>query len=191
MSKPFPSTAVGTKELAVRLVQHLKASLRDTHSRDEWTSRNFDALRSFDSGGYELRHLPDHGSYRKGAFLWDYVGYQENSGILIAAESEFDRSKNKLGEDFDKLLYVRAPIKVFLCWLDKDRGDFEGLRNELTEWIRTCSCYFPGEIFILYCRTWAGPDGNDDRVYWIQIEGEPCYRDSGTRKFELIPANLV
>ena len=188
MRTDFPSTAAETKDLAFRLVRHLRRSLRDTHGRREWTTRNLDALRSFSDDKYELQHFPPPGFNQKGAFLWDYIAYQQNSGILIAAETEFESKPQKLKEDFEKLLYVRSPIKVFLFWLMKDQAAFESVVSDLTECMTLCSEYSPGEIFILYCRTWANEDASSgDIARWLQIDGEPCRRNVRGKVFETVP----
>lgn len=188
MRTEFPGTAAEIKNIALRLVRHLRCKLKDTHDQAEWTARNLDALRSFSDHPYELQHFPPHESYRKGEFLWDYIAYQQDSGILIAAESEHDRKRQKLEEDFDKLLYVRAPIKVFLFWLKKEEATIKEVVSDLTEYMTSCSEYSPGEIFILYCRTWANNDGSSgDFVRWLQIEGEPRRGSVKGKLFEPVP----
>jgi hypothetical protein len=187
LAKQFPKTAAEIRELALRLVEHLRGALKDTHGRKEWTTRNLDALRSFPSDGYELQHFPEV-SNQKGAFLWDYIAYQQDSGILIAAETEYDSKPNRLKEDFDKLLYVRSPIKVFMFWLNKDEAGFKRVISDLTEYMASCSEYSPSEVFILYCRTWENEDtSSGDIAWWLQIEGEPCHRDAKGKAFEPVP----
>ena len=75
---------------------------------------------------------------KKGHF-WDYIAYQQDSGILIVAETEFDSKINKLLEDFDKLLYAKAPIKVFMFWLDKNEESFEEVVAQIAEHMASCS----------------------------------------------------
>jgi hypothetical protein len=187
MPKAFPKSAVETKELALRLIQHLREVLKDTQGRTEWTSRNLEALRSFPSEGYDLQHFPPAGANRKGAFLWDYVAYQQDTGILIAAETEYESTPTRLKEDFDKLLYVRSPIKVFMFWLTKEEGLFENVVADLTTFMASCSAYSPGEVFILYCRTWQNENSSSgDLASLLQIEGEPCHRDVRGNSFKRV-----
>ena len=171
------------------LVQHLRKELGDTNGRLAWTTRNLSALHSFPGQGYEIQHFPPPGSSnQKGAFLWDYVAYQQDSGILIVAETEFDSKVNKLLEDFDKLLYAKAPIKVFMFWLDKNEESFEEVVAQIAEHMASCSEYSPGEIYVLYCRTWANSDGsNGDFASWLQISGEPSLPDSSRKRFTRVP----
>jgi len=58
--------------------------------------------------GAELCHnqvIVDHVLFLKGG-----------GGILLAAESEWHQGDFDIKQDFQKLLYVKAPIKVFVCW---------------------------------------------------------------------------
>jgi hypothetical protein len=41
---------------------------------------------------------------------------KDGGGILLAAESEWHQGDFDIKQDFQKLLYVKAPIKVFVCW---------------------------------------------------------------------------
>ena len=187
--KPFPSTAEEVRTIAFSLVQHLRTQLKDTHGRLEWTTRNLAALHSFSDHGYAIQHFPPPGgSNQKGAFLWDYCAYQQGSGILIAAETEYDSDLRKLKEDFDKLLYARAPIKLFMFWLDKSEDAFERVVSELFDFMKSSSQYSPGEIFILYCRTWANSDDSSgDFVSWLQIPGNPASPDFSVCGFTRVP----
>jgi hypothetical protein len=187
--KAFPRTAEEIRALALSLVNHLRSELRDTSGRSEWTTRNLAALHSFAYEGHDIQHFPPTGgSNQKGAFLWDYIAYQQGSGILIAAETEYESKLHKLKEDFDKLLYVRSPIKLFMFWLRKDEDNFDTVVAELAEYMTSCSEYSPGEIFILYCRTWTNADGSSgDFASWLQIPGEPCAPDATTKRFTRVP----
>jgi len=51
-------------------------------------------------------------------FLWDFVGYIKERGILVAAESEFSAKHDDIAYDFDKLLYGRSPLKLMICRID-------------------------------------------------------------------------
>lgn len=169
--KALPTRAVDIRKLARDLVHHLRKNCRDTHTPTEWTTNNFDALRSFSGHGYDLQHFPpDASSNQKGAFLWDYIAYQQGTGILVAAESEHNSKDTRgLEHDFEKLFYVQAPIKLFLFY-EENRSLIEGHMQNLKAYMkRCCSMFAPGDIFVLYCRTGS----SDDRVYWLQIPGDP------------------
>jgi len=92
--------------LADRLVGFLKSKIRDTHHRPEWTERNFDLLREFTNslgiGGIlpsAKKHCP--GGKAK-QFLWDFIAYKPQKGILLAVESEHMNDKHSILEDFEK-----------------------------------------------------------------------------------------
>jgi hypothetical protein len=175
--KAFPNTVADIRKLARDLINHLRKNLKDTHGQKDWTSRNFEVLRNFSNHDYDLKHFPpDSTSNQKGAFLWDYIAYQQGDGILIAAESEHNsKDISGLKHDIEKLFYVQAPIKLFLFWQKKDDPAIEETVQALNMYMKECcSTFTPGDIFILYCRTWATITGSsDDRVYLLQIPGEP------------------
>ncbi len=189
MQPVFPKTAVEVRRLALMLVNHLKSALTDTHGQKEWTTRNLEALRSFVGHKFQLKHFPETGFNQKGAFLWDYIAYQQGSGILIAAESEYDSKLLKLKEDFEKLLYVRCPIKVLIFWTKQNPDLYNGIVDQLQDYMMSCcSEYSPGEVFILYCRTWTNEDGSSgDHAWWMQVDGELGYRSLDGKAFEPVP----
>jgi len=96
------------------------------------------------------------------------------------AESEHDnrtKVKEEFKHDFEKLLYVRSPLKLMLCWaksLEK--------ANEILTWVKECMeppskepiCteFSPAEIFILFCTC----SNKQDFVYQLQIGGDPMHR---------------
>jgi hypothetical protein len=49
---------------------------------------------------------------------------------LIAAESEFDKKRKEIEHDFEKLLYVRSPIKLMMRRM-KSEADAE----EISLWL--------------------------------------------------------
>jgi hypothetical protein len=174
MGTAFPATAAETYQLARSLVLHLKRSVRDTKQQEEWTSMNLESLRLFADHGYELKHYPpDSTSNQKGAFLWDYIAYQQGTGILIAAESEHRNKGTSLREDFEKLFYVHAPIKVFLFLEGKNADLINGHVKDLRDYMSACCSRFTaGDVFILYCRTWSdGNDNNEDQAFLLQVPG--------------------
>jgi hypothetical protein len=126
-------------------------------------------------------------------FLWDFVGYIKGRGILIAAESEWNNRESSLREDFEKLLYVRSPLKLFMCRLkSKDQRAAESEAESLHQNLRklmegTCTYYSRGEIFIIYCVWWAHEGGeNRDIAYVLPVSGEPDYVDiESDKQFEL------
>jgi len=129
------------------------------------------------------------GTDRKAEFLWDFIAYVQGRGILIAAESEFDnRNIASILGDFDKLLYVRSPIKLMICRVDEDNVHASVICEKAFAYMNECCSEFsPGELFIIYCRKWTNADGsNGDIVYQLQVNGEPMHRGITTERFERV-----
>lgn len=177
----FPDSAAQTKELAFDLVRHLRAGIKNTNSRKEWTNRNIRLLDGF----CRTKQLTCdyHRSVDGPEFLWDFVGYIADKGILITAESEHDVDRYEIAKDFDKLLYGSSPIKLMICRIDKATEaaaafeEAEKIRVDLETGIKgSCAHYPPGSAFIVYCVWWAEEGGpNRDFPYILQIDGEPHY----------------
>ena len=153
----FPGTSSEVKQLALDLVAHLKGSVGDTFPQLGWTLQNILLLEEF------FRPLgldcSFHGSKVGGEFLWDFIGYIKERGILIVAESEFLTDHGEIRKDFDKLLYSSSPIKLMICRIVKKfrtqadaKEEAEKIRSELqTDIAGSCAHYPPGPVFILYC----------------------------------------
>jgi hypothetical protein len=188
MISEFPKSAEETKTLAIEVAEHLQSVLADTSDRATWSLKNFQALASFRWNGGPLEMFPPHPDSRKGAFLWDFIAYAPGKGILIAAESEWDRDLKGLQHDFEKLLYVRSPVKVFIFWTVKEMGSSESVVQSLYHYMKDCvDDYSPAEVFILYCRTWEDRAGkNCDHAWILQIDGDPSHKKLGEAQFKKI-----
>jgi hypothetical protein len=188
----FPRDASDTLVHAKVLIKFLKGKVENTRTQAEWTCKNIKLLEEhFRNLGLACFFS---GSQDGPEFLWDFVGYIKNKGILIAAESEWNSREGSLREDFEKLLYVRSPLKLFMCRLkskDQKAADSEAsrLQLDLRNFMReTCGYYSRGEIFVIYCVWWTlDGGGNRDIAYMMQVDGEPDYVDIGRDKqFELV-----
>lgn len=181
-------------ELSDRLVKFLKSGIRDTHHQGEWTQRNFALLRQFaqeiDAESYpSAKDAPTEQKAKE--FLWDFIAYQPKKGIALAVESEHNNHQHAILEDFEKLLYVRSPVKLMMCRVH-DRVDAERQAIQIKEWTQefmeqTCTWYSPGEVFVLYCVWWSGQArDNRDFAFRLQIKGEFDYRSITSEKFESV-----
>jgi len=186
----FPNSAPDIKKLAEKLVRHLHGKLENTHDRKGWSGRNFKVLTEF-FRPHGIACFPGEDGPQ---FLWDFVGYVNGRGILIAAESELSREQGEVEYDFEKLLYVRSPIKLVLCRLratsgaeaeEEAKSICSSLRNFMNS---TCKNYSPGEVFILYCVWWAIDGGpNRDIAYTLQVHGDPiCQPLDDDEQFQLV-----
>src|ERR1035437_9835670 len=92
-------------KLSRELIEHLKQGIRNTSRRDEWTQRNFALLREYAAkhGAESYPSAKDSPPDLKAAqFLWDFIACQPRKGILLAAESEHNNTKESILEDFEK-----------------------------------------------------------------------------------------
>jgi hypothetical protein len=170
-------------ETAEALIRHLRGQLKNTTRQKEWTDGNLDALRSFDFKGYKVTNYPtparDVPADRKMEFLWDFIAYASGFGILLAAESEWkDLSSDPTGlrHDFEKLLYVKSPLKLMMCRRN-NKNSGVSIAKDLSKYAHgVCSNYSSGEVFILYCVGWLEDDARNDEVFLFQIAGPvtPC-----------------
>ena len=69
---------------------------------------------------------------------------------------------------FEKLLYVRSPLKLMICRASHS-SDAEKQANYIRDCVQefmqnTCTWYTPGEVYLLYCVYWSGKNG-DTRDY--------------------------
>ena len=104
---------------------------------------------------------------------------------MIAAESEHKNDKHSILYDFDKLLYVRSPVKLMMCRVRSEREALKIRRWAQRFMENKCKWYSPSEVFVLYCVWWSG-HGHDNRdfAYFLQIKGECNYCGITTERFE-------
>jgi hypothetical protein len=177
-------------KLSRELIEHLRQGIRDTSRQDEFGQRNFALLREYAAkhGAESYPSAKDSPPELKAAqFLWDFIACQPQKGILLAAESEHDNKKNAILEDFEKLLYVRSPLKLMMC-----RVNGEKQATEIKDWLqefmqKTCTWYTPGEVYVLYCVYWSGTNGeNRDYAFRLQLNGQLEYASLTSERFEAV-----
>ncbi len=174
--------------LGLDLVRFLKERIKNTRRRTEWSERNFKLLRQFAKSKRAKSYPARTGSQPKSRakqFLWDFIADLDGQGILLAAESEYIIDDHAIKEDFQKLLYVRSPVKLMMCRV-KSQQNADVIKDSLNEFISdACSWLSPGEVYVLYCVWWAGADGqNRDIAYTLQCKGELNYVGITTEKFQ-------
>jgi hypothetical protein len=187
----LPRTSAAIQELATELVRHIKGEITNSQFRPDWTGQNISLLDRFfgDRGCDRNFTASDAGA----EFLWDFTAYIPYRGMLLVAESEHDAKYEKIAEDFDKLLYSNAPLKLMMCRIDTRYATEEAAKEESEQICaklelnvqQNCTNHSGGDVVIVYCVWWALPDGkNRDFVYMLQIDGEPNYRDAKGKCFE-------
>jgi hypothetical protein len=170
------STREEILKAAHRLAQHLHDGYQDPRG-DEWTDHVFGMLCDFsESLGLDKSTDCCHKRHAKhGEFLWDFIAYKPEYGILLAAESEQHTTtkgqKIDLRHDFEKLLYVFAPIRLLMCKA-KDETHAEELRNDLNEYAGRCCQHFnSGAVFLIHFCLW---NEKGTSTYLWQCSGEPA-----------------
>lgn len=106
-------------------------------------------------------------------------------------ESEHDNKKKSILEDFEKLLYVRSPLKLMMCRIshaDDAEKHADQIRDLVQEFMqKTCIWYTPGEFYVLYCVYWLGAKGeNRDYAFRLQVNGPLEYASLTSERFEAI-----
>ena len=107
-------------------------------------------------------------------------------GILLAAESEQEahnaETVTALKHDFEKLLYVYAPLRVLVC---KARNDDEAaqLVADLKAYaLGCCQTFNPGAVFLIHIPLWS-KQGTLNYVW--QSDGNP--NPSKSESMEFVP----
>jgi len=161
------------------LVEHLKERIKDEQGKF-WTDQNFTALRDFaaqiDSNA-SCFHKPrlGHEADDRKEFLWDFIACRPSGGISLVAESEQQVTSQShvlnLKHDFEKLLYVFAPLRVLIAKAESEMHAKE-LTQSLSNYANGCCRNFnPGSAFILHFCLFnkAG-----SRSYIWQSDGDPA-----------------
>lgn len=193
----MPFSSNDALSLATRLIDVLRTGIKNTQFRPEWTGQNMSLLCAFahDQDAESYPSDPNQPGEKDGQFLWDFIAYKPGHGILLAAESEHDNRKREIARDFEKLLYVRSPVKLMLCRLNRRHNSHDDAEAEAMEiksemescMRRSCNWYTPGEVFVLYCVWWAAPDGaNRDIAFLLQIKGDLQYAALGAAEFTVV-----
>lgn len=179
-------TRVEIANAALLLADRLRlAEICDTGGA--WTEQVFEQLREFCVHDLQLQRTECfHKNHPDGQneFVWDFIAVRRNTGILLAAESE--QATRKAGEvtdlkhDFEKLLYVFAPLRVLICKA-VDGEHLKSLIEALIAYADGCCTNFnPGAAFLLHFRL---PGGKDSRTYIWQSKGYPNQLSIESLKF--------
>jgi hypothetical protein len=114
---------------------------------------------TIDDHAFALRHKgPDH--ERNDAareLMWDFVCVRKCDGLMaLALESEWSDKRAIVLDDFCKLFYAKAPLKVLIY---AEQGPNRTVWKEMQETIKLHPFYFAGERFmILNLRAWESWD---------------------------------
>ena len=166
-----------TSKEILQCAQDLIADLRNLPDDrgKTWTATNFAKLENFvERRGQDLKSYYNRGKGEDREFLWDFIASSPETGIFLAAESE-QKSHNapaigELKHDFEKLLYVYAPIRILITKA-RDREHAEEIVQTLRAYAKGCTLRFnPGSVFVLHFGCW---DKKESFSYVFQSAGEP------------------
>jgi hypothetical protein len=152
---------LATAEDIRQTAEKLATCLNGSHGGEtgyDWTNKNFELLRNFCQESLDLDPTTDcfHKNHPNGKreFLWDFLAVKKERGVLLVAESEqyanSPSTEIDLKHDFEKLLYIYAPIRVLLC-KSRDEEHRKRLLCGLTAYANGCCLNFnPGSVFLLH-----------------------------------------
>ena len=160
MKRPDPRLLVDAVHLASRIVNEVPRSIESgsvPRTRGEFTQWTL-AVKTWLAKEAELlgfRALSNHAGGRE--FLLDMVWWQQEDGerAVLACESEFGNSRYPdlapmlVGEDFDKLLSFKSPLKIMI--FDSYTDGIETQRKvieELNKYLQNFGDHRKGETYI-------------------------------------------
>ena len=174
------------RSASLTLAGRLREGYQDIKG-EAWTDHIFNELRAFCMT--ELSVKVEDCFHRRhpttqNEFLWDFIAVNQDSGILLAAESEQEAHNTAtitgLKHDFEKLLYVYAPLRVLVCKA-RNSDEAKHLVAELTAYaLGCCKAFNPGAVFLIHVCPWH----NQPPLNYIwQSDGDPQQRRSEAMNF--------
>ena len=186
----LPRTSAAIKELATELaVPEMQNQKHPTTRYQLDLSEHLSARQVLRDRGCDCNFT----STTCAEFLWDFTAYIPFKGMLLVGNLEHDTDHNKITEDFDKLLYSNAPLKLMMCRIEKKYDHAQSGRDGSTTDSGRTSGACPTELHELLrrrCRCCVlcvgGTQGGKSRdfAYMLQVEGEPNRRDAKGKSFE-------
>lgn len=154
---PPPHSA---EELARFLIGSIRQVCADEDLCRAWTDSVKVSLSTLGQQlGYEVLPRRASSGVRLPEFLFDLVWHSDDDGIVLAVECEW----NPAGviEDFRKLLYVKAPLKLMIYWVESQSSSGETVRQSLKDALHKYKRHLREEtyLFIAFSRN------ADDRCF--------------------------
>jgi hypothetical protein len=169
---------------ALSKVQDSTTSGRTEYTRAIWNY--FDQLRSKYEPPWKLypETEPKRGKV-KGEFLIDFSLFDERLGCRIACESEWEVDVGRIGWAFDKLMAVKADLKILVFQMKYEDGA-PRLPNRLEERLvrdalNACGHHHPGHECYLLMQF----DHSESRLFFWEPKHSGPY-SSGEIEFEFI-----
>jgi len=154
----FGKIPIECPDLAKRIVGYVRSQNPDENNCRGWTNSVKAALRDI---GHEL-NFEVYPEPQGGEFLLDVIWYSEAGGIELAAESEWHTKPAEVLADFQKLVYVKSPVKVMIYWVESHARGGERVLGEMVGYMEKYNKHLAGEeyLFVAFGRRC------DDRCYW-------------------------
>jgi hypothetical protein len=159
----FGSTPIQCSELARRIVEFVRRkNLPESGKGSDtaWTSAVKEILREI---GHE-RKFEVYPKPEGGEFLLDVIWWSDCGGIELGAESEWGQQPSAVLDDFQKLVCIKAQIKVMVYWLDAPRRG-ERILGQLVSYMEKYNKHVKGEEYVFV----AFGAGADDHCYHYAV----------------------
>lgn len=187
----FGNISVAPEELARLFIDHVAQDFRDRRSQNlwkntdsEWTDAVKNALRKIgENKGFCVRPSDEEPKEHLLDLIWQSGDPDHDNDILLAVESEWG-AKNLVWEDFEKLMQIKAPIKL-MVWStnNHEQQSTEVLDGIAKKYMEKFHQHVKGEDYLLvefngpecsvYCYHYNVPkDGKIENVRFA--EGYSC-----------------
>lgn len=144
----FGEAPIGPEELFEKLTLIIPAELKRLggESNAAWTiAVNVTLCRL----AQELRFEPYCGQ-QSGEWLLDMVWLKGQAGMSLAAECEWIKSKEAISDDFEKILYFKAPLKLFIFQAKSHEGESAKFRQTMQGLMDQFTHHVSGEQYVLF-----------------------------------------
>ena len=149
----FGAVPINCSLLGKRIVELVRAkNLPGSGDHGKWTNAVYEVLGNIGrEQGFEVIHEPRPGLSIEGTqaseFLLDLI-WRSAGGIELGAEVEWGTTSDVL-YDFQKLVNVKAPLKVLVYWASRTRDDGKGVRDGIESYMGTHKKHIHGEEYLL------------------------------------------
>ena len=186
---PYGLSARQNRAFAVELIEFLRGRGEMPEGQQPWTEHNLKILREFVHKHGALV-FPSPPPSKRNEFMWDFVAYVQQRGMMLVARSEHHFNESSLTQSFERLFYVRSPIKLLICRVTGPERANE-ICTVLQRFCKTRALFYPGEVFIIYCPMWADTGKNRDLAFLMQVRGEPVQHKLRSERFEPVESGSV
>jgi hypothetical protein len=149
-----------------KIVDEIQARVRQVakDGRPDWSTEIKEVLRKLGrEKGYDVYPDPEEKNGWHGEWLLDLIWFEGKTGaIRLAAESELG-NENQVLDDFEKLLCIKAPLKIMIYYVYK-----KPFVKKFVDCIKAFDQHVKGEHYLLI-EFAPGTIGPADRAYFYQV----------------------